>query len=995
MNFLTARWLNDIAGWKAVKQARSLRAAGAVIEAEQVGNLIKGIVVAGSRRLVSGLQIDGRTDVTNICTCYLARRDGQICEHSVAVALAVIDGDLGPKSPATAGGARPTEVAKSRTPEPPAEPVLVRFDPRAFELWPKGRIPIRFESREGEAEDADTRVQAWLSSVGANQLPVHVVLKPDQARQLLILLRGAGHVFFGEEPLIVSESPAGRIEVEVRRDGDEFVLIPTPWTADDQQLFGDLVWFPGSRLIQSLRKPPRTLEREHASLLAGERVRIGSRRLIGAMTDWQDAVDFVGEAFRVASAKPGFQLTLEGSLNALTGVAKVRYPEGPIEFRMGQGSEADFPIDSGAVFLTRNLAAEERAQQLLTGAGFRGPDRDGQFQLRGRDEISRFVASVLPDLRDNWEIQLGERFRHVMREVEIIRPSLETVATDNNWLSFSIDYRGDGGSSISRADIQKLLTKGQNQTKLPNGRQAFIDLGACEEANEVLFDVQPQQEGEIFRARALHAGYLTTVLGGELSFDDNKVELGRLGELETILRDYQAEGVRWLVSRLLSGAKACLLADEMGLGKTLQSLAAAELLLQQADGGQVLIVCPTSLLGNWASEIARFLPDRSAYVLHGPERWKSAEEFEYAEFVITSYALMTRDLEQLQGYEFACVILDEASAIKNPDTKNAKSARKLLAGSRIALTGTPVENTVRELWSIFEFLAPGYLGTRREFKDRYESEVAAGSGGPALKRLRNRVKPFFLRRLKEQVAKDLPPKIEQVRFCELTGGQAALYESILRESRKKIDDALSSKSEGQARMTMLTALLRLRQVCCDPRLLKLENGPEDSGKRDSFRELLDEALEGGHKVLVFSQFTGMLAILRQQLLEDKIDFCYLDGSSTDRAEQVERFQTDSAASVFLISLKAGGYGLNLTAADTVIHYDPWWNPAVEAQATDRAHRIGQARPVTSYKLITRGAVEERILALQRRKRAVIEAALDDGEPMMNGLTTDDLREVIG
>ena len=985
---LSRPWLQRIAGWKAVKQATMLFRAGAVAEAHRKDNVVKGIVVSGKRRQAAGLRIEGESDVENLCTCYVSRQSGQICEHSVAIVLALIEEP--PDKPKAQ-----TKPQKSAAPAPSGDPVQVRFDERAFELWAKGRIPIKFEPRDGEPNDADVRIQAWLASVGVTKLPTHAILKPEQAAQLIVLLRGAPQIAIGEETLTVSDVPAGRLRAELSRDDNDFILKPFPWAQADQQLLDGFAWFGERRLIQSLRKPPKGAESAYRNMLDGQSARIPAVELIRAADKWEAAVEFVGETLYVAQAQPRFHLALEGSLNSLSGVATVRYP-GEVEFRMGQGRDDDFPIEEGARFLNRNPDAESRAQQLLEDAGFTGPDAGGQFQLRGQAEIARFVASELPDLRLSWDVELGERFQYVLRNVEVIRPKMETVATDNNWLSFSINYTSDNGSEVSRADIQKLLAKGQNQTQLPNGRQAILDFSACEEANEVIFDVDPRQEGDVYRAAAHHAGYLAVALGGKLEFDEDEVDLSQLGDLADILRDYQSAGIQWLTTRLRSGAKACLLADEMGLGKTLQSLAAAELVLQDAGGGQVLVVCPTSLLANWANEAARFLPERAVHIMHGPDRWKNAEDFEYAEIVVTSYALLTRDLDQLKAYEFTCVILDEASAIKNPDTKASKSARKLVASSRIALTGTPVENTVRELWSIYEFLTPGYLGTRQEFKERYEAPIAGGAApGPVLHRLRQRVKPFFLRRLKTEVAKDLPPKIEQVRYCELTGGQAALYESILRESRKKIDDALSAKSDGQARMTMLTALLRLRQVCCDPRLLKLDKAPEDCGKRDAFRELLGEALEGGHKVLVFSQFVGMLHILRQQLLDDGNDFCYLDGSSTDRAAQVDRFQTDTDVSVFLISLKAGGYGLNLTAADTVVHYDPWWNPAVEAQATDRAHRIGQARPVTSYKLITSGAVEERILALQRRKRAVIEAALDDGEPMMQSLSVDEIREVIG
>ncbi|MEM7010750.1 MAG: SNF2-related protein, partial [Verrucomicrobiota bacterium] len=632
---LTRPWLQKIAGWKAVKQATLLFNAGAVVEADRKGDVVKGIVVAGKRRQVAGFKINDEFDVDNLCTCIVARRTGQVCEHSVAVVLALISDP--PEEPKPKTEPKPAAAPK---PAPPAEPVEVCFDERAFELWAKGRIPIQFRKRDGDPNDADVRISAWLNSVGVQQLPTRAVLKPAQAAQLIVLLRGAEQVSVGERALTVSDVPAARLRVELSRDGDEFALSPFAWAKDDQELLDGFVWFPERGLIQSLRKPPKGADEVYRDLLNGDAARIPAADFIRNAAAWEEAVEFVGQTLHIAQAQPRFHLALEGSLNALSGVATVHYPD-DVAFRMGQGRDDDFPIESGDQFLNRNPAAEDRAQQLLENAGFTGPDAGGQFQLRGKAEIARFVASSLPDLRENWNVELGERFQYVLRNVEVIRPQLETIGTDNQWLSFSINYTSDGGSEIPRADIQKLLAKSQNQTQLPNGKTAFVDLGACEEANEVIFDVDPRQEGDVLRAAAHHAGYLNVALGGKLDFDEENVDLAQLGDLSDLLRDYQSTGIRWLTSRLRSGANACLLADEMGLGKTLQSLAAAELALQDAGGGQVLVVCPTSLLANWFNEAAKFLPDRAVHVLHGPKRWNKIEDFEYAEIIITSYALLT------------------------------------------------------------------------------------------------------------------------------------------------------------------------------------------------------------------------------------------------------------------------------------------------------------------------------------------------------------------
>jgi SNF2 family DNA or RNA helicase len=309
-----------------------------------------------------------------------------------------------------------------------------------------------------------------------------------------------------------------------------------------------------------------------------------------------------------------------------------------------------------------------------------------------------------------------------------------------------------------------------------------------------------------------------------------------------------------------------------------------------------------------------------------------------------------------------------------------------------------MENSVLDLWSIFDFLMPGYLGGARDFRERYEQPITRDKNAAVQRRLARRLRPFMLRRLKRDVAADLPEKIEQVSYCELNGEQRAVYTQVLEASRRQVLEAVNANGLAKSRMVVLTALLRLRQICCDLRLLesKLENpATAISGKVEMFEELLEEIIDGGHRVLVFSQFTTMLGLLRERLAAQNIGFCYLDGSTKDRAQVVEKFQRESSgAAVFLISLKAGGTGLNLTGADTVIHFDPWWNPAVEAQATDRAHRIGQKKVVTSYKLITRGTVEEKILNLQNRKRGLIQEMLAGEEQLAESLNWEEINELL-
>jgi SNF2 family DNA or RNA helicase len=341
-------------------------------------------------------------------------------------------------------------------------------------------------------------------------------------------------------------------------------------------------------------------------------------------------------------------------------------------------------------------------------------------------------------------------------------------------------------------------------------------------------------------------------------------------------------------------------------------------------------------------------------------------------------------------------VLDEAQHIKNRQTQNAQAVKAVRSRHRLVLTGTPLENSVLDLWSIFDFLMPGYLGSAQDFRERYELPITRDRSVEVQARLGRRLRPFILRRLKREVAPDLPAKLEQVVLCDMTDAQRSIYRQVMEAGRREALEAVGAQGFAKSRMLILTTLLRLRQICCDLRLLKLDNidPATASGKLDLFGELLEEALDGGHRVLVFSQFVSMLTLLREKLDGEQVGYCYLDGSTIDRAGVVQRFQSRDDIPVFLISLKAGGVGLNLTAADTVIHFDPWWNPAVEQQATDRTHRIGQTRVVTSYKLITRGSVEEKILTLQQRKREVIQSTLGGEEQLADAVTWEEIQELL-
>ena len=441
--------------------------------------------------------------------------------------------------------------------------------------------------------------------------------------------------------------------------------------------------------------------------------------------------------------------------------------------------------------------------------------------------------------------------------------------------------------------------------------------------------------------------------------------------LAATLRPYQLQGLSWL-QFLRHHALSGVLADDMGLGKTLQTL--AHVLIEKNAGRldlPALIIAPVSLMGNWRKEAERFTPTLRALVLHGADRHSAAANMAEHDVVIAPYSLLQRDRERWQAQNWHIVVLDEAQNIKNANSHAAQVVSELNTRHKLCLSGTPMENHLGELWSLFHFLMPGFLGSQAKFKQLFRTPIEKLGSSEQLAQLRQRVTPFMLRRNKRDVATDLPDKQEMVSSVELEGKQADLYETIRLTTEKAVRDALANKGLAKSQIQILDALLKLRQVCCDPRLVPIPAAQKvkQSAKLELLMELLPELLAEGRKVLLFSQFTSMLTLIEEELAKRKLNWVKLTGQSQKRDAIIEQF-TSGAVPLFLISLKAGGVGLNLTQADTVIHYDPWWNPAVETQATDRAHRIGQTKQVMVYKLVAQGTIEERILALQERKAAL-------------------------
>jgi superfamily II DNA or RNA helicase len=733
------------------------------------------------------------------------------------------------------------------------------------------------------------------------------------------------------------------------------------------------------------------------------------------------STNVTADMLSLSPATPRFRLKIDGLPHTLSATLYAEY--GIVQLVAGReealGSFSIPANDDLLDFQVRNPAAEQKALEFLTDLGFRGKRGDMLMQIRGNREVLNFMGGSLPRLRrKGWRIDLEGSIAEFMDDIESTVPVVHiNTASSNGFFEVGYDFETDGGISLDESDIQRAINMGEAFVE-KKGRTVLLDIDAIENARSVFDDcaVGAGENPGTFKMNDIHAAYIQSSLmsldgidletapewlsKAEAQNRDTKVEPVFIGEkLENTLRDYQKSGVYWLRFLERSGF-AGILADEMGLGKTLQTLTwlSLERENENAQDAPALIICPTSLVENWAEEAEKFTPQLRVQKMHGADRHDNWATLGDQDLIITSYALIRRDLDEYLKHTFAVVVLDEAQHIKNRTTQNSTAVKKVQAHHKLVLTGTPIENSVADLWSIMDFLMPGYLGHHKAFRENYELPIQ--NGGPdaelAQIKLRRKLHPFLLRRLKKEVAKDLPEKIQRVAHCSLSGDQAKVYKQLAESAKRKIQDLGGEQGFNKNRMEVLKVLLQLRQTCCHLDLLKLPNLKSEfpSAKMELFFELVNEAIDAGHRILVFSQFTSMLALIRAELETRELKHCYLDGSTKDRQARVKKFNSDKSIPLFLISLKAGGSGLNLTGADMVIHFDPWWNPAVEDQATDRAHRIGQKNTVYSVKLITKGTVEEKVLQMQQKKKSIIDATLEKEGDIGQSLTWNDVQELL-
>jgi superfamily II DNA or RNA helicase len=890
--------------------------------------------------------------------------------------------------------------------------------------WRNGRAPLNALPREMcfRLEPHDCAFLDAIETLTRGEAPAMILLDSDAMSRLLPLMVEHPHVTRGKsQPVAVLADPA-RLSIRATLELGGEIRLQTDGTVPASVIGRTTPWVWWHESLRPLGLPPGLVD-----VLAGPMQIPRPRVPPFLLADWPELVarcdvqaNFALDDFQLEPVTPQFQLHLAGGLAMLQASLHCQYDHLTVLPGVDSEPASLWLPDPGSPtrYRTRNLDAERAALARLMRRGFTGPDGDGRYHLNGQEAVLGFFARDYPELEREWTVTLEDRLeRSTERNLDRIEPRFTVTPSGEQWFDLGISYQSRGGQRFSAADIQRLLLSGRGYARLQDGKFVLLDTNAVEELQEILRDCAPQQHQDRFRLRQAHAGIIDATLrqtpGWKIDSPESwtrraaqqrgevKLEPPPLGPLESVLRPYQKNGVAWLQFLRQNGFGG-VLADDMGLGKTVQILAWLQSLRDQAHlAGPTLVVCPTSLVFNWAAEAQKFTPGLRVVALHGSGRRERFSSIQEHDLVITSYALLRRDAADYRDIEFDTVVLDEAQHIKNRQTQNAQAVKAIRSRQRLVLTGTPLENSVLDLWSIFDFLMPGYLGSAAEFRDRYELPISRDRDASAQRRLARRLRPFVLRRMKRDVAADLPEKIEQISYCELNDSQRATYQQVLERSRNQIVQAVGANGLAQSRMLVLTALLRLRQICCDLRLLEANPSqpnplpdPVPAGKVELFNELLEEIIDGGHRVLVFSQFTRMLGLLRDQLQTQGIEFCYLDGATRDRAEVVQQFQTATSVPVFLISLKAGGVGLNLTGADTVIHFDPWWNPAVEAQATDRAHRIGQKQVVTSYKLITRGTVEEKILRLQDRKRALIEETLSGEEQLAHALSWEEIQDLL-
>lgn len=1003
----------DTYGWAAVRAGKALAAAKAVSEISWEFPTLTGLVTAAGAEFRPVLNLRSAAFTENKCSCDDGRR-GKFCAHALALyfswfeaRFAAVEAAVAAKKAAAAVSPPPAKIVSGATrqggptgpaqavgrigngriaiipatpqkpspgakpPEPPSDGVPL--EPKSLVLAPERGLPLSFRvllppgPKLAEAAAGDS-VMVKLEALMPDGKPAApefldrgraYKLHPDDARLAALVEHWCGGRLHGLLRL-TRERLLALIAVGVGRP--VFAFADTPrvalkWTGDKLAGVSELLVAEATRKAEA-----ETAGRSPAHAAASTEARPAQAR-----------------ALQPAPSSSRNSLRVDGNLNWLA----VKLPSRESEHYAG-------------------------ARGMIAGAGFSNDASAGVWRLTDRHKVLAFIAANLEKLEYEYGADFSDKFAQVVAtQVKVATASCSATASGDGFeLELKLDTHGADDAAVNRALAQNrpYLESGDGSVVLlPPGTVKVID----DARRRLSGDPDSKHAGPVFRKKLSVAELADAEAALDplaVPFDPPETWKKRAGALrnlsrlelapcDTALRDrlriYQQIGASWLW-HLHKNALGGVLADEMGLGKTVQALSYIDGVLRTGGpAARVLVVCPAALTENWFREADRFLPGRPVLKHHGAKRGDHAEVFSGYDIVVTSYATLARDSELFAEIEWAAVVADEAQHIKNRRSQNAQALRRVRAKGRAVLTGTPIENSLDDLRSIFDFLMPGYLGKPPAGLSR-EDRVWHDQ------RLREQCAPYILRRTKKIVAPELPDKIHQTVFCEMEGAQRKLYDRWLDETRAEIFNLeVGGASESRVRHAAFRQLLRLRQICADPRLVDDEAAEDDSTKLRALREILDEAVDGEHRTLVFSQFVEVLGLIRQSLDRDGIPYCYIDGSTRDRQREVDRFNGNADIPVFLISLKAGGVGLNLTGADTVVHFDPWWNPAAEAQATDRAHRIGQTRTVTSIRLIAAGSVEERVLAIQETKAKLLTELLEAGDEANASVSVGDIKDLLG
>ncbi|MCY1011223.1 SNF2-related protein [Nannocystis pusilla] len=1017
--------LAKIASKKAYAAGVELFEAKAVSDIVFAGNCLKG-KVKGSHPQPHATTIklleSGAIEATCDCPTYT---DGweKICHHAVALGLALrkqyqAGGEITlTQNPWTADVAGTGANAQRYT----IEARRGNWHVMAFR---GGGTPVVSRRRYEGMSPADRVIHHYLSQeVDDADDGGHVI--DDMALSGLLYfarvgstvsLKGVGKLQFAAEPLTL------RVRAEPR-PGDNSVVLHAFL---EQRSTGRDLEVPAGRIIVGAPTwyllpetaevflvpdtPPWVLE----AVAKQPRIVMDARVSAQAMDALSESLKTVGvphqDLFALASDSRKIDAiiaTVEGDAAQIKVGLAARYGNVTIGVTGSEPESARYTINLGDQPLSfyRDLEGEAVARKTLTDLGLKyNPDADG-FIATG-DAAVEFTIVGIPLLPETWEKRVPQlpRVRSKSPTPRLAVRSKEGSVLD---LDAIVDVEGEE-DLISFRDLLRWLHEGRRWITLADGSVAKLDPQILQPIAEAAGAIEFDKKGHA-EISTLELGTLTRLLGAVPSADVAK-EVKRLMEnmtgersakapkraksLTAKLREYQRSGFAWLW-QLHENQMTGILADDMGLGKTVQALALLTKAKEEEGDQPTLIVCPTSVLSVWKQEVKKWAPSLVLTTWHGAERAENRRMLKKADIVVTTYAILRRDIDELSKIRWRYAILDEAQYIKNWATTTAKSAKQLTADHRLALSGTPVENHLADLWAIFDFLAPNFLGKLSDFQKNYVRPIEENDT-KTLEALRARIRPFVMRRKKEDVAQELPPKTEQTLFVQFGRSQLGLYNRILKTAKDEIKGRIEEVGLEKSQMTILAALTRLRQVCCDPRLLGLPDASTlpPSAKLDAFKELMADCVGSGRKVLVFSQFVEMQKLLGDALTELKIPYLWLHGGTKNREELVQQFQNKSGPPVFLISLKAGGSGLTLTEADTVVHFDPWWNPAVEDQATDRAHRIGQDKPVMVYRLVCEDTVEQKMVELGARKREVAESALGRDVSAGKKLTMEDVEALL-